>query len=28
MNITGKIEDIAPGEMIYSVRFMGNGPMW
>ena len=23
MNITGKIEDIAPGEMIYSVRFMG-----
>ncbi|MDF2922877.1 MAG: hypothetical protein K0R57_1791 [Paenibacillaceae bacterium] len=24
MNITGRIEDIAPGEQIYSVRFMGN----
>lgn len=24
MNITGKIEDIAPGETIYSVRFMGD----
>ncbi len=24
MNISGKIEDIAPGETIYSVRFMGN----
>jgi uncharacterized secreted protein with C-terminal beta-propeller domain len=24
MNIAGKIEDIAPGEQIYSVRFMGN----
>ncbi|MGI6677519.1 MAG: beta-propeller domain-containing protein [Dehalobacterium sp.] len=24
MKITGKIEDIAPGERIYSVRFMGN----
>lgn len=24
MNITGKIENIAPGEKIYSVRFMGN----
>lgn len=24
MTITGKIEDIAPGEMIYSVRFMGD----
>ncbi|MGE5474946.1 MAG: beta-propeller domain-containing protein [Ignavibacteriales bacterium] len=24
MSITGKIEDIAPGEKIYSVRFMGN----
>jgi inhibitor of cysteine peptidase len=24
MNLTGKIEDIAPGEKIYSVRFMGN----
>ncbi|NPV73961.1 MAG: hypothetical protein HPY89_09315 [Pelotomaculum sp.] len=24
LNITGKIEDIAPGEKIYSVRFMGD----
>ncbi|MBO8165374.1 MAG: beta-propeller domain-containing protein [Brevibacillus sp.] len=24
LNITGKIEDIAPGERIYSVRFMGD----
>ncbi|HOM02500.1 MAG TPA: beta-propeller domain-containing protein [Acetivibrio sp.] len=24
MNITGKVEDMAPGEMIYSVRFMGD----
>lgn len=24
MGVTGKIEDIAPGESIYSVRFMGN----
>lgn len=24
MSISGKIEDIAPGEMIYSVRFMGD----
>lgn len=24
LNTTGKIEDIAPGEQIYSVRFMGN----
>ncbi|NOU97976.1 hypothetical protein GC093_32825 [Paenibacillus sp. LMG 31456] len=24
MNITGKIEDIAPGEQIYSVRYAGN----
>ncbi|NLC69621.1 MAG: copper amine oxidase, partial [Clostridiaceae bacterium] len=24
LEITGKIEDIAPGEQIYSVRFMGN----
>lgn len=24
MNVTGKIEGIAPGERIYSVRFMGN----
>lgn len=24
MNITGKIEDMAPGERIYSVRFMGD----
>jgi uncharacterized secreted protein with C-terminal beta-propeller domain len=24
MNLTGKIEDIAPGERIYSVRFMGD----
>lgn len=24
MNISGQIEDIAPGEKIYSVRFMGN----
>lgn len=24
MNVTGKIEDIAPGETIYSVRFMGD----
>lgn len=24
MKLTGKIEDIAPGERIYSVRFMGN----
>ena len=28
MNIVGSIEDMAPGEQIYSVRFMGDRGMW